>query len=598
MLDVPSEVKFLFQRDGIRKNIRIHFENGEFEDICNDKIVMNSVKFSESMCTRDKMKFGLCEASSFQCDVMDMPNMNGCQIFVQIEIDCSSLGEEWCNEYAQTSDDVPYPFYILPYGLMTIESSKKQTDMRKRRITAYSYQLENNISELTKVAIADKLDIEDVTKKPRVQFDVMCLAATNFPDKAMDDICDLYEVPDFEFYPIEEENPTVIKRSWGNIRKEYQVRHLPRTQEWEDDEYYYWLNYDYYDVELKANTGNEYHQILYIPTTPFLVNSDELYDFYLSMPLFINNKISFKDFDIAARKSWEFTDSGKIYYGKGNYVYMQNATRTTSSSRHIIIPCAINWGAQKKASLGQGSSSGKLDIRNRNDVKVYYCDVKYPSMYFNVIKSIDINKRPVIELENTLDMFESYLELQGLFGRFKRDGKFDLMTPKGMSALYPSQVLYPNDNLHPSGANIYSNSATYTSIWYDDELSKPYGRVSAVYKYIDAKTGKEAEEYAFYDLVRDYEVDPEKYLVYSLNDNFYIKNLTWELSDLLGYFRTIANAIKDIRYMPCQYKGVGLPFLEAGDTLEIQTSDGDMRTIILNRTITGEQLLTDTIKSN
>ena len=60
----------------------------------------------------------------------------------------------------------------------------------------------------------------------------------------------------------------------------------------------------------------------------------------------------------------------------------------------------------------------------------------------------------------------------------------------------------------------------------------------------------------------------------------------------------IANNIENVRYMPVDFAGRGLPYVEAGDTFEILTKSNDsITTIVLNRTIKGEQTLTDEYKS-
>ena len=50
--------------------------------------------------------------------------------------------------------------------------------------------------------------------------------------------------------------------------------------------------------------------------------------------------------------------------------------------------------------------------------------------------------------------------------------------------------------------------------------------------------------------------------------------------------------------MPVEFTGRGLPYVEAGDTFEILTKSNDsITTIVLNRTIKGEQCLIDSYKS-
>ena len=50
--------------------------------------------------------------------------------------------------------------------------------------------------------------------------------------------------------------------------------------------------------------------------------------------------------------------------------------------------------------------------------------------------------------------------------------------------------------------------------------------------------------------------------------------------------------------MTVDFAGRGLPYVEEGDTFEILTKSNDsITTIVLNRTIKGEQTLTDEYKS-
>lgn len=107
MIDIPDNVKQLFKRDSVKKNLRIHFPNGEHDDINNDHIIQESAKFTESLCSRDSLKFGLCERSVFECDLHGIRDIKGSTIEPEIEIDVSSIGE-----YA---DDV----FVLPNAYQT-----------------------------------------------------------------------------------------------------------------------------------------------------------------------------------------------------------------------------------------------------------------------------------------------------------------------------------------------------------------------------------------------------------------------------------------------------------------------------------------------
>ena len=98
MLKVPSVIdskvysttinNFTSPDGDIRKKyLRIHFVNGEYRDLTNTDIVQESFSFTESLCSSDSLKFGLCEAAEVTFETVGIPNITGCkiQIFYEIE---------------------------------------------------------------------------------------------------------------------------------------------------------------------------------------------------------------------------------------------------------------------------------------------------------------------------------------------------------------------------------------------------------------------------------------------------------------------------------------------------------------------------------
>lgn len=150
MLNVPETVKVLFKRDGVRKNFRVHFPNGELPDITNDNIVQESVKFTESLCSQDVLKFGLTEASVIEFETVGIGNMYGMTIECGIEIDLSSLSAAdiaviaagtWDGVYTTVGDsDIGYAYFRVPYGTFRIESCPRdQQAMAHRKVQAFGY---------------------------------------------------------------------------------------------------------------------------------------------------------------------------------------------------------------------------------------------------------------------------------------------------------------------------------------------------------------------------------------------------------------------------------------------------------------------------
>ena len=90
MLTVPATIQTLFKTDGIRKNFRVHFPNGENADLTNADIVQESVTFTESVCSQNVFQFGLSERSEIDFECVGVQNIYGMTIECGIEIDTSS----------------------------------------------------------------------------------------------------------------------------------------------------------------------------------------------------------------------------------------------------------------------------------------------------------------------------------------------------------------------------------------------------------------------------------------------------------------------------------------------------------------------------
>ena len=104
--------------------------------------------------------------------------------------------------------------------------------------------------------------------------------------------------------------------------------------------------------------------------------------------------------------------------------------------------------------------------------------------------------------------------------------------------------------------------------------------------------------YIYYLSGYDEQSNSDLYQTYSLDNNAIIKSTLWTEAQIEEICEYIASNIEGVSYMPVDFVGRGLPYVEAGDTFEILTKSNDsITTIVLNRTLSGEQTLTDSYKS-
>ena len=149
MLTIPDSIKTLFKTDGVYKNFRASFPGGEAADITNANIVRESLKFTESVCSDDTMRFGGCERSVVEFETVGVENILGYTMECGIEIDTSSLtSAQLAAVQADPGDgtlvpaadsDIGRGYYRVPLGIFRVVSCpRNHENTAHRQITAYS----------------------------------------------------------------------------------------------------------------------------------------------------------------------------------------------------------------------------------------------------------------------------------------------------------------------------------------------------------------------------------------------------------------------------------------------------------------------------
>lgn len=133
MLSIPAAIEQLIKADGTRKNFRVHFPDGELPDLTNADIVVESVKFTEDVCSGERFRFGSADASTIEFEMVGIPNIIGktiiCVMEYAVPAALQSLYGTW---------------YGIPYGVFTVDSCPRDHKaMTHRKVTAYSQRFTN-----------------------------------------------------------------------------------------------------------------------------------------------------------------------------------------------------------------------------------------------------------------------------------------------------------------------------------------------------------------------------------------------------------------------------------------------------------------------
>ena len=598
MVNVPEEIKDLLHLDSWKKNIRIHFPDGERADICNDQIVMDSVQFTESICSQNTLKFGLCESPIFQCEVIGVSNVTGANIEVYCEVYCDDTvdGAVWQN-------DLEHYVYQIPYGTFIVQSAKRQADMIHRKIVAYSYlyhALSYEVTEYNSLSAFYACTI--VNSSANYSTNIEWMIYGSFPYLFNEK---QYNYNTFTFPDRARDYGNTSVATLSNFFKKDNIYYdlvitSGRFHIASSSTNLYVYNFENEDtpenILQKLRTVSDNFAIAFpnviVDNKPFV-----LYDYIISHYKsllkstfralrwdYINSQLS-GQMDFLVKKGKVVTCPGVVeayLYGCFSIVVVKHAY----DPDYPIFEGNINL--LKPDAFAYSIPSSEFDwlswsLKRKKDSHPYG---SYTASGYSARKSffeVDLFK-----LINALG------ELAGVFWDITRDGA-KIINIKQNFGMTPSDTLFPSESLHPEGVNGGKLlPQDYQSCWYDDEYEKPYGAIQVLYE------NSNNVDCLFTLYLDGYDEDSpvDSYKIYSIKGNYIIDSYTWTQSQISAICNRLAPNISGVTYMPVEFVGRGLPYVEAGDTFEILTKSNDsITTIVLNRTIKGEQHLVDSYKS-
>lgn len=176
------------------------------------------------------------------------------------------------------------------------------------------------------------------------------------------------------------------------------------------------------------------------------------------------------------------------------------------------------------------------------------------------------------------DVLTAICEINGVFGRINRDGKFkyvELTAPQG--ALYPTEDIYPADNLYPVEPNAGTAeiwNSLYLKAQYEDFKVDSIGSVQIRNdkNEIGVTVGSGTN-------------------VYIIEGNFLAFGN--DAAGMTSIANNILGKITGIIFRPATVTAVGNPCLEIGDNIHFTTTYTDVETIIFQRKLKGIQSLKD-----
>lgn len=607
MLNIPETVKALYKRDGVNKNFRAHFPNGELPDITNENIVQESVKFQESICSQDVFKFGLTEASVIEFETVGIANMYGMTIACFNEIDCASLSAaEIADIEAGTWDgtfDSVNKVFAVPYGVFRVESCPRDHQaMAHRKVTAYTPDLNaSNPFEAKK----DSLLLYGKTYVPSLQALVMAqVAGAN--EQTLIDSGYTKSTVTFNPFPVASGSPYPTRGVY------YSKDFTAKNSSGEDISVGIRV-----DAYASARSGVNEQGLINVTTKTSLLmvdyngqEYDDESDFtaianaleengidaeqsgYTDMVALIKQNLpqgfTFKPvIDYGTQTNQTPFETGFVVPQEGVafYPFRENQWREASSTRPDYVPPPAIPVFIENVYLVIGGGGGTITnwILPEKTVPTFYrftpqaeesnlLSLTFEPTYKEEVRISGYGRRTLSSFADAFqptEIVQGVLEIYGAFATAARTGGNRIIRISNSSPI----AVAPGD---------------YSQMWFDEYDVQPIGTIR--YAYTDEAGEEQIVDYQF--------GDGES--IYDMSDNAVLKAMDGATPDIIEplldtYFIPHLTAVN---FVPIDLEAKGLPYIEAGDALAVTAQDGTVcNSYALRRELDGVQVLTDQIDS-
>lgn len=595
MLNIPNEIKALFKNGSAFKNFHVHFPNGENADLNNDDIVAESVQFTESICSKEVFQFGLSERSQIEFECVGVQNIFGMTIECAIEISLDMLEDEaqFITDHPNTGNESfldpqictygTRNMYRVPYGRFIIESCpRSQGAMKHRKVNAYSIKFgaAEVAFEQFKMSIR-RYNTETYT--PSAHYTVAQYAETLRADMTAETLTYNIQNTGRENWNLTLDTATqpaektvcLYVDSFADdpkrlVRKTFGTK---GTTAYNDPNALY---------TIKLYKGADYNACMALAKS----KADELNLQWLEVNQI--NGASFYSEHLLPSNVYKqvITYPNVPYNDKGDHFEITMYPYLIDDPSLDLFAWEGYTGRFDLAIYDNNTGTYEILLTDQNiidhiEITKYTTTETEPRLFFNsTLKTEETaTTYPYVTFINAYsvtDLIDGWSELSATFAKVTRGGDSDFIRVS-------------------KDAPIAMTPAEYSELWWDEYDVSEVGAVT--YSYLNGDSQEEqTNTYTFGNGASRYEMT-DNALLKNLNTSGMSESETYAYAENLIITEFVPH-LGSISFTPVNLDALGLPYLEAGDYLEIDNADGGtVGTYILTRTLSGIQTLTDSIES-
>ena len=591
----------------------------------NDNLVAESVKFDERMCSDTELKFGLCEGTSVEFQYFDLPNIRGEHISISIDV-----------QYKDT--DGTLAWYEIPMGQYDVDECSRQASTGIIKATAYNKLKSTYLDQKANKLIDNILDqypgqstnlyvvlqkllngygISDIGEvvmrlgsfaiERSIEAHGISYPGTNFKYFVICDVVMKFHAPSdwtsekFLRFMINAGNIAYIAgRGTDPYDRDIFPSHFPYNEYmyiYHNDSYFS-LQDDRADmVKFRDFMNSNHSYALYF--RGYVEISQNNGATITKLPLIVNYNeksahVWWGDYD-------NVIDTGFIT-GVDTSVFREGWNGATIT---IHIPCRLIPEFYVELPEEPPYPPACYDVTNligdniKNEINDYLF-LKTAIDYGNGIyaQNMDgmnatvITKSEIDAITDNItlrDLQSAVFETNCQYGKLNRVTDIFTGVELNNGGLFPRDNLYPNDGLFPLGTLEAGYPAMYSKLWADEGNVRTFRYLIITYKGTETVEGQTQEvEKKLQRTVNANGTDD-----YNMSDNWLFKNLVWSDADVATYADAMVAKMQNMSWFPFEMWCAGLPYLEAGDAIEIAMQQGTYKSYVLRRNLNGIQNLQD-----
>lgn len=519
----------------------------ELSPIDNDNIISQSFSFKESICSADTLKFGLCEASEIQIDVFDK-NYD----YTGREMDLSL-------QFADIQERFVWKNFVIA------EAKKSYAgDIQKRHIVAYDKLKnlnENAYAWYTQYMWGINLDRSEPYYLYNFDYQRQIFSTYYNLAKAFGIEQEEYITTHDLGYFSNLDSSDIKNMTYGTNR----YLKFAKTELTKLD----FGNYSdafmvVVDLAQNRKSGNEYANFLntYDSLGRGIESANVLLEFTISGE---SDTINF------------LCDSGDVIIPPANWTGV-----------NVLVPSNLQFPSTFEQ-MGNGFTLYGVEFNYLNVSDLVNGTKWLPYHSYIYSKPTTENIFKADSSITARDVMRSLMEMCGCFFRLDREGHPQFLYAME-HGLYPSNTLFPADNLFPrKSSELTMPTSYYIKANFEEYRVSNFGGVQVVVNTYDSQGA----------VVRwEYWGDESSDNAYLIDDNIFLCNSQFEYEpEMAGNVQELLenlwNVLNNMSYTPFTAETIGTPFLESGDRFTLLTKTDGFESFIFERTLKGIQVLKD-----